>query len=90
MLRKSSIAAAVIAAATAGSALFSGVALAGAGDDITNTGGNGGNASATNNCVNVGVPILSGIAVGGTASATGAHCTANATGGAGGAGALVD
>jgi hypothetical protein len=86
--RKAAISA--VAFATVGSALFGGTALAGAGDDITNTGGNGGNATSTNNCLNVGVPILSGIAVGGTASAVGAQCVANSTGGAGGAGAVVD
>jgi hypothetical protein len=62
MLRKSSAAAAVIAFATAGSALFGGVALASDGD--TNTGGTGGTGgAATAYCVNSAssVPFLNTI-----------------------------
>jgi hypothetical protein len=85
---------AAVAFATVGSTLFGGVALANDGknghNDIRNTGGAGGNGTATNNCLNIGIPILSGLALGGTASATGASCTATATGGAGGVGADVD
>jgi len=93
--RKAAIAA--VAFATVGSTLFGGVALADDGkgkgkhgNDVTNTGGRGGDATATNNCLNIGIPILSGLAIGGTSSATGAYCEANATGGAGGVGANVD
>jgi hypothetical protein len=82
--RKTAISA--VAFATVGSALFGGAAMAGG---IHNDGGAGGNGgTATNNCLNVGVPVLSGIAVGGTASAVGAQCTSSAGGGAGGAGAI--
>lgn len=84
--RKAAISAAAFA--TVGSALFGGAAMA---SDIVNDGGAGGNGgTSTNNCLNVGVPVLSGIAVGGTASAVGAHCTSAANGGAGGAGAIVN
>jgi hypothetical protein len=79
---------AAVAFATVGSTLFGGAALAGDGRDITNDGGAGGaGGTATNNCLNIGIPILSGLALGGTSSATGASCTATAPGGAGGTGA---
>ena len=80
MLRKTSGAAAVIAFAVAGSALFSGTALA----DVTNTGGPGGaGGAAENNCLNlaVQVPILNLL---GSDPSNSASCTA--TGGAGGTG----
>ena len=93
--RKAAIAG--VAFATVGSTLFGGVALANDGKDgkdhhveVTNTGGAGGNGTATNNCLNIGIPLLSGIALGGTATVTGASCTATGTGGAGGVGAQVD
>ncbi len=77
-----------VAFAAAGSALFGGVAMAGS--DIVNDGGAGGaGGTATNNCLNVGVPILSGLGVAGQGSAVGAQCVASAPGGAGGAGAVV-
>jgi hypothetical protein len=81
MLRKTSAAAAVIAFATAGSALFGGVALA---DEVTNTGGAGGAGGvAENNCLNlaVQVPILNAF---GSDPSNAASCTATANGGAGG------
>jgi len=80
-MRKSFITAAVLGLATAGSVMLGGTAMAWDGD----TGGAGTGGTATNNCVNVGVPILSGIAIAGQASATGASCaaTANGTGGHG-------
>ena len=80
MLRRTSVAAAVLAIATAGSVLFSGTALA----DVTNTGGPGGNGgNAENNCLNlaVQVPILN---LFGSDPSNSAYCAA--TGGAGGAG----
>jgi len=46
----------------------------------SSSGGNGG--SATNNCVNVGIPILSGIGLlGGEGAASAASCSASANGG---------
>ncbi len=81
--RKAAIAA--VAFATVGSTLFGGAALAS--DDITNDGGAGGaGGTATNNCINIGIPVLSGLGIAGQGSATGASCTASAPGGAGGAG----
>ena len=80
MPRKTSRAAAVIAFAVAGSALFGGTALA----DVTNTGGPGGTGGAAeNNCLNlaVQVPILNLFGADPTNSAA---CTA--VGGAGGTG----
>jgi hypothetical protein len=80
MLRKTSAAAAVIAFATAGSALFGGAALA----DVTNLGGAGGaGGDATNNCLNVAVPIQA-LNIAGTTTSDVDQCFA--TGGAGGAG----
>ena len=56
------------------------VALAGTGFAGTALAGDGG--TATNNCVNVGVPILSGInVIAGQGTAIAAACTANANGG---------
>jgi hypothetical protein len=76
-MRKSSVVAAIVAVAAAGSAMLGGVALA------EDTGGSGTGGTATNNCLNVGVPILSGIGVAGQGTASGASCaaTANGTGG---------
>jgi hypothetical protein len=76
-MRKSFVVPALLALGVS-SALLSGVALA-------DTGGAGSGGSATNNCLNVGVPILSGLGVAGTGTATAASCgaTANGTGGAG-------
>jgi hypothetical protein len=45
-----------------------------------NHGGNGYGGEATNNCVNVGVPILSGIGIAGRGAANGASCDARANG----------
>jgi hypothetical protein len=79
-MRKSSVGVAMLATATAGSAVLGGVALAWDGSQ----GGAGTGGTATNNCLNVGVPVLSGIGLGGTGVASGASCsaTANGTGGA--------
>ena len=68
-MRKTSVVAGTVAVAAAGSAVLGGVALAGG--------------EATNNCLNVGIPILSGIGVAGQGQASGASCsaTANGTGG---------
>jgi hypothetical protein len=80
VLRKTSAAAGVIAFATAGSALFGGAALA----DVTNLGGAGGaGGAATNNCLNVAIPVQL-LNIAGTTSSDVAQCVA--TGGAGGAG----
>ena len=84
MLRKTSAAAAVIAFATAGSALFGGVALA----DVANTGGAGGAGGvAENNCLNlaVQVPVLN---LFNSNPSNAASCTATANGGAGGDAAI--
>ena len=66
--------AAVVALAGIG---FAGTALA------TDTGGNGAGGTATNNCVNVGVPIASGTGIAGKGTANAASCDtqANGTGG---------
>jgi len=70
-------AAAVVALAGTG---FSGMAMAGGDGGV---GGNGAGGTATNNCLNVGVPILSGTGIAGQGTAVGAQCnaTANGTGG---------
>ena len=99
-MRKASVVAGSIAAATAGSAIFGGIALASNcpkyksehkhhsahhSSDHNTRGGDGYGGNATNNCLNVGAPILSGIGVGGSGSADGASCTANANGSGGNA-----
>ena len=93
-MRKSFITAAVLALATAGSMTFvGGTALAGGCHEgcggehhqsDEDTGGAGTGGTATNNCLNVGIPIVSGNGVAGTGSAPGATCnaSANGTGGA--------
>ncbi|HEY9415019.1 MAG TPA: hypothetical protein VIQ30_09700 [Pseudonocardia sp.] len=48
--------------------------------DHNSRGGDGVGGDATNNCLNVGVPILSGIGIGGQGAAGGAGCEANANG----------
>jgi hypothetical protein len=70
-------AAAVVALASTG---FSGTALAWGGGE---EGGNGTGGTATNNCLNVGIPILSGTGIAGQGIAVAAQCnaTANGTGG---------
>jgi hypothetical protein len=79
MLRKTSVAAAVIAFATAGSALFGGAALA---DEFTNTGGAGGAGGQSQaQCL---IPI--GASVGAIIGAGGPVSQCNSVGGAGGAG----
>jgi hypothetical protein len=84
-MRKASVVAASVAAATAGSAMLGGVALAWGGhhDSSIDRGGDGTGGKATNNCLNVGIPILSGNGVLGQGDAKGATCnaTANGTGG---------
>lgn len=95
-MRKASIAFGTIAAATAGSAVFGGVALAGCHEGChsdhdghhhsyshNTRGGDGVGGKATNNCLNVGIPILSGIGIGGQGAAGGAGCEANANGSGG-------
>jgi len=68
----------MVAVAVAASALLGGVALA-------DTGGSGTGGTATDNCVNVGIPILSGIGIAGTGVASGASCVATANGSGGSA-----
>ena len=96
-MRKGSIIAGSVAVAAVGSTALGGIALAGnhyhadsksghshskhykhGGSDYAR-GGDGG--KATNNCINVGIPVLSGIGVGGEGKATGASCSASADGG---------
>jgi hypothetical protein len=48
--------------------------------DDNSHGGNGHGGHATNNCLNVGVPVLSGIGAGGQGGAHGASCNASANG----------
>jgi len=83
-MNKSIIAAGVLTLATAGSMTFvGGTALAcgsGCGGGSSDVGGAGTGGTATNNCLNVGVPILSGIGIAGTGAVTGASCTATANG----------
>ncbi|MBA2322568.1 MAG: hypothetical protein H0V92_00595 [Pseudonocardiales bacterium] len=89
-MQKRSVVAGSVAFATAGSAMFGGVALAGncdksGGDDNSSYshnsyGGDGKGGTATNNCLNVGVPILSGIGILGQGDAGGASCNASADG----------
>jgi len=69
-------AAAVVALAGAG---FAGTAFAWGEEE----GGNGTGGTATNNCLNIGIPILSGTGIAGHGLAVGAQCnaTANGTGG---------
>lgn len=94
-MRKSTIVVSSVAVAALGSTAFGGMALAGKhhcceykqshskgksySDNDYARGGDGG--KATNNCINIGVPILSGIGVGGEGKSGGAGCTANANGG---------
>ncbi|MBV9313632.1 MAG: hypothetical protein JO100_07715 [Pseudonocardia sp.] len=73
-MRKATVGVAALAAAAAGSAMLGGAALA------TEVAGAGVGGKATNNCLNVGVPILSGIGAGGIGSASGASCSAVADG----------
>jgi hypothetical protein len=86
-MRKASVLAGSIAVATAGSAILGGVALAGGHhghshnySDDDNYGGSGKGGKATNNCLNVGIPILSGLGLGGSGDAKGATCNAEANG----------
>lgn len=74
-MRKTVIA---VAALAAGTAALTGSAVAGVGNDVA-TGGAGG--AATNNCLNVGLNLLSGLGVAGQGTATGASCAASANGG---------
>ena len=95
-MRKASIVAGSVAIAAIGSTALGGVALAGSNccehkprpccsrgvshhDNDYARGGDGGNA--TNNCLNVGVGILSGIGAGGSGTANPATCNASANGG---------
>ncbi|MDQ2708274.1 MAG: hypothetical protein M3Z25_11815 [Actinomycetota bacterium] len=92
-MQKRSVVAGSIAMATAGSAMFGGIALAGGegcggcgeghggGEHHSSSeGGNGTGGTATNNCLNVGIPILSGLGILGQGKADGASCTATANG----------
>lgn len=86
-MRKASIVAGSVAMAAAGSAIFGGVALAGHHHGDHNTkGGNGNGGDATNNCLNVGVGVLSGIGVAGDGDSREGTCKANANGTGGDAG----
>jgi hypothetical protein len=76
-MRKSFITAAVLSLATAGSVMLGGTALAWGGED---TGGAGTGGTATNNCLNVGAPIIAGNGVIGQGTAVGASCNASANG----------
>lgn len=83
-MRKASAVAGLLAVVTSGSMMLGGTALAWhhhwwSDDD----GGNGKGGTATNNCINVGVPILSGIGVAGSGVADGASCVASANGSGG-------
>jgi hypothetical protein len=81
MLRKSAVAAAVIAFATAGSAFLGGTAFAGDETEVWNVGGAGGNGGNANaNCL---IPIGASVGLLGQGGNV-AQC--NAAGGAGGAG----
>jgi hypothetical protein len=93
-MSKSTIVAGLLTLATAGSLTFlGGTAFAcgggcggGGGEGAGgNSGGNGTGGTATNNCLNVGIPILSGIGVAGTGSASAASCNASANGAGGNA-----
>jgi hypothetical protein len=79
-MSKTKIGVAVLATAAAGSAALSGVALA----CIADQGGSGTGGTATNNCLNIGLNLLSGLGIGGTGKSDGASCgaSANGTGGA--------
>jgi hypothetical protein len=83
-MRKASVVARTVAVAAAGSALFGGVAFAWGGwhhhHHYFDEGGNGTGGTATNNCINVGAPILSGIGIAGWGGARGATCSASANG----------
>ncbi|MGQ0480576.1 MAG: hypothetical protein ACT4O0_06040 [Pseudonocardia sp.] len=82
-MRKASIVAGSIAVAAMGSVALGGAALAGGGhhhDDNDSYAGDGEGGTATNNCLNVGIPILSGIGLGGQGTADGASCSADANG----------
>jgi hypothetical protein len=76
-MRKSFIAAAVLGLATGGSVMLGGTALAW---DDEGSGGAGTGGSATNNCINVGVPLIAGNGVLGQGTAVGASCDASANG----------
>jgi hypothetical protein len=83
MMRKASVVTGSIAVATLGSAVLGGVALAGGHhyySDDDSYGGEGKGGEATNNCLNVGIPILSGLGLGGSGDAEGATCDADASG----------
>jgi hypothetical protein len=92
-MRKASVVAGSIAAATAGSAIFGGVALAcnhhhshhkshhccdSDGGDHNTRGGDAFGGKAINNCLNLGIPILSGNGILGQGEASGAGCYASA------------
>ena len=92
-MRKATIAAGLLSLATAGSVMFVGGTAFACGDSCGrapsccssapsggDTGGSGTGGKATNNCLNVGIPILSGIGIAGTGSASGASCDASANG----------
>ncbi|MGQ0480575.1 MAG: hypothetical protein ACT4O0_06035 [Pseudonocardia sp.] len=76
-MSKTKIGASILATAAAGSAVLGGVALASGSDSYAGSGTGG---AATNNCLNIGVDVLSGIGLGGTGVASGASCAADASG----------
>ena len=73
---KTKIAVAVLATAACGSVALGGIALAGIGD----SGGAGIGGTATDNCVPIGVNVLSGLGVIGQGTALAGTCAASAQG----------
>jgi hypothetical protein len=78
-MSKTKIGVAALATVAAGSAALSGVALAGIGSQ----GGSGTGGTATNNCLNVGLNLLSGLGIAGQGTALAATCNATANGSGG-------
>ncbi|HJQ64913.1 MAG TPA: hypothetical protein VJ816_00980 [Gemmatimonadales bacterium] len=79
-MRKAPVMAGLLAVVASGAMLMEGTAIAG---HHHHRGGNGYGGDATNNCINVGVPILSGIGIAGSGHASGARCRASANGNGG-------
>lgn len=86
-MHKASAVAGLLAVVTSGSMMLGGTALAWHHHHWwhDSDGGNGKGGTATNNCLNVGVPILSGIGLAGSGAASGASCVASANGSGGNA-----
>jgi hypothetical protein len=79
-MRKASVMGGMLAVVASGSMLLGGTALAHNHHHHHSDGGNGYGGKATNNCINVGVPIASGNGIFGSGHASGAHCYASANG----------